>query len=70
MKKATELTQGDIVKTTIYSSMWNRIVETTGTVMCVTFFGENASVMVKAMDGCMEFIQNVYATPDKLFQLA
>lgn len=70
MKKANELRTGDTIKTETYSNLWGRMIETTAVVMGVTFFGENASVMVKAKDGFKEIVTEIFATPAKLFQMA
>lgn len=59
--KANELKQGDKIRTEIYSTLWNRKVTTTATVMEVSEIGGNFCIMAKARDGFKEMVIDVFA---------
>ena len=64
MVKAKALQQGDVIRVDHWSNLWKRVAPTTATVMVVTEFGSNRSIMAKVRDGLNEFVSDIFAAAE------
>ncbi|MBR3973037.1 MAG: hypothetical protein IKJ99_03685 [Oscillospiraceae bacterium] len=62
--KASTLKQGDVIRVVRWSNLWMRMAPTTATVMDVTVFGKNLSIMAKVKDGMNEFVSDIFTAAD------
>ena len=68
MVKAKDLQQGDVIRIDHWSNLWKRVAPTTATVLAVSEFGSNRSILAKVRDGMNEFVSDISADAEKEYE--
>lgn len=68
MVKAKDLQQGDVIRIDHWSNLWKRVAPTTATVLAVSEFGSNRSILAKVRDGMNEFVSDIFADAEKEYE--
>ena len=66
--KAKDLQQGDVIRVEHWSNLWKRVAPTTATVLAVSEFGSNRSILAKVRDGLDEFVSDIFADAEKEYE--